>query len=288
VRLSRHLGIPADAPADPAADLVEITREHSGTFINIPEFATGVMEIARDLTPSGHDLSNLKVLVIPSIDHDAAKKALEIPGGHPASLETSLLTDSTPALEETSMEITGEFPDGRFEPSAVPPIPWSYGECRITALVRDPYWLFAYWEIGDTKREEIARRCGHQAWSESCPVLRLYDVTNLYFFDSRRYSEISINDYANNWYIRAGQPNRTFCIELGRVRPDGSYIFLARSNFVSTPRDQISEVIDEDWLLLPEYAVRLCQRIGGLCPGPSSAGSMGPAEYLSSPGFMGK
>ncbi len=194
------------------------------------------------------------------------------------------------------MEIAGEFPVGGYEPPATfegewrretPSIPWSYGDCKITALVRDPYWLFVYWEINEAKREEIARRYGYQAWDESWPVLRIYDATNLYFFDSRHYAEIAINDYANNWYIRTGQPNRTFCIELGRVRPDGSYIFLARSNFVSTPRDQISEVIDEEWLLLPEYATRLYRRIGGIYPGPSSPGLMGPAEYISSPGFMG-
>jgi hypothetical protein len=167
---------------------------------------------------------------------------------------------------EASQETTGE---DAFRAEA-PGIPWSYGDCKITALVRDPHWLFVYWEISADRREEIARRCGRQTWEESRPVLRIYDATNLYYFDSRHFEEIAVNDYANNWYIHTGRPDRTFCIELGRVGQGGSYIFLARSNFVSTPRDGISDVVDEEWLLLPEHAAQLYRQVEGDYPGPSS------------------
>ncbi|MDH7578246.1 MAG: DUF4912 domain-containing protein [Bacillota bacterium] len=153
--------------------------------------------------------------------------------------------------------------------------PWAYGESKIVALVRDPYWIFVYWEINDAKRREVEQRFGPRAWEESRPVLRVYDTTNLYFFDSRDYVEIAINDYANNWYIHTGEPNKTFCVELGRVRPDGTYIFIARSNFVSTPRDRVSEIIDEEWLLLAEYEKKLYERIGRVYPGPSSPSLIG-------------
>lgn len=212
-------------------------------------------------------------------------------------LVRSARTDSTPAIVAIAEELSAaesqrpvalqeQARPSEITGQGIPSIPWSYGNCAITALVRDPYWLFVYWAIDEAKRAEIARRFGRQAWDESRPVLRIYDTTNLYFFDSRQHVEISINDYANNWYIHTGQPNRTFCVELGRICPDGSYIFLARSNLVSTPRDQISDVIDEEWLLLPEYAAKLYQRIGGIYPGPSSPGLPGPgnqSEQLSSP-----
>jgi hypothetical protein len=243
-------------------------------------------------------------------DVDTATGGIDVAGDFPAEHEPStaqplavsavIPKSATEAMEFAGMEIAGEFQaehepltsyeGAEYQPStATPGVPLSYGDCKITALVRDPYWLFTYWEINDTKREEIARRYGHQAWNESWPVLRVYDTTNLYFFDSRHFAEITINDYASNWYICTGQPNKTFCIELGRVRPDGSYIFLARSNFVSAPRDQISDVIDVEWLLLPEYTAQLYRQIGGSYSGPSSPGLMGlgPAEYISSPGLMG-
>lgn len=154
-------------------------------------------------------------------------------------------------------------------------LPWTYGESKIIALVRDPYWLFVYWEINQAKKEEVRQQFGLQAWEESRPVLRIYDTTNLYFFDSRSFIEIPINDYANNWYIHIGQPNRTFCVELGRVCRDGTYIFIARSNFVSTPRDRVSEIIDEEWLLLAEYEKKLYERIDRDYPGPSSPALIG-------------
>lgn len=154
-------------------------------------------------------------------------------------------------------------------------LPWTHGESKIVALARDPYWIFVYWEISQAKRRELAERFGPRAWEESRPVLRVYDTTNLYFFDSRDYVEIPINDYANNWYIHTGEPNKTFCVELGRVLPDGTYIFIARSNFVSTPRDRVSEIVDEEWLLLAEYEKRLYERIGRVYPGPSSPALIG-------------
>lgn len=276
MRLSRRLGVPAGAPMDTTDETGEVAAEeiaeqHSGAVREMPE--------NWEVAPRQND-----AVFLPPSSQTAGSRTPFVAHGVGT------------VLEETAEKIAGElYLPGYEQPAAcegelrrdLPSIPWSYGKCNITALVRDPYWLFVYWEINEVKQQEIARRYGPQAWAESWPVLRVYDATNLYFFDSRHYSEIAINDYANNWYVCTGQPNRTYCIELGRVRPDGSFIFLARSNLVSTPRDQISEVIDEEWLLLPEYAARLYRRIGNIYPGPSSPGFAGPAEYVSSPGFAG-
>lgn len=146
------------------------------------------------------------------------------------------------------------------ETSAIPvtyKLPLNYRETKICALVRDPYWIFAYWEISEMKKGEIRQRFGQDAWETSQPVLRIFDVTNRYYFDSHKIFEIQINDYANNWYIYTGQPDHTFCLELGRLKPDGTYIFIARSNYVSTPRDSVSEFVDEEWLLLSEDAKKI-------------------------------
>jgi hypothetical protein len=280
---------------DTAGEAEEITAEHPGTAKEMPEFSTGVMEIARELTALEHKPTTSRSLIVPGIAASgAAKRTIEtargVVGGK--KVQGAVEIDAMETVREMesagSMEIAGELA-GIQElglPGREPALPWSYGDCKITALVRDPYWLFVYWEINDAKREEIASRYGSKAWDGARPVLRVYDTTNLYYFDSRHYVEIAINDYANNWYICTGQPNRTFCIELGRVRPDGSFIFVARSNFVSTPRDQLSEVIDEEWLLPEAYAARLHQRIGG-GRAPSSPGLMPPGAYISSPGVPG-
>lgn len=205
-----------------------------------------------------------------------------------------------PVLQEVSMEVAGELTpqlpqthrNSKIEqmvtkPQEIHELPWGYGDTGIVALPRDPYWVFAYWEISETRKEEIRRRFGNNAWESSQPILRVYDTTNLYFFDSRKTQEIMINDYANNWYIRTGQPDRTYYVELGRLLPDGTYIFIVRSNFVTMPRDRVSDVVDVEWLLPATAEKRLYSRIGG---GPSSpefikefAEKISAEVYISSP-----
>jgi len=143
---------------------------------------------------------------------------------------------------------------------ALPSIPYRYGDTYLTAMVRDPYWLFAYWEIGEAAKEDVCRRYGTRAWESSRPVLKVYDATNRYFFDSRQAAEIEINDFADNWYIHTGKPGHSYFIELSRVMPDGTQIFIARSNMVTTPQDDVSEIVSSEWLLPTTYEKRVYGR----------------------------
>jgi len=148
-------------------------------------------------------------------------------------------------------------PQKESSPHPLPAIPWLYGDTKIVALARDPYWIFAYWEINGEVREKIKQQFGAEAWAAGKLLLRVYDVTNNYFFDSQQLLEIEVNDYTNNWYIHTGQPNRSYLVELGLLLPDGTYIFIARSNLVTMPRDDVSEIVDEEWLLPEAYEKRI-------------------------------
>jgi hypothetical protein len=139
----------------------------------------------------------------------------------------------------------------------LPKIPYAYGGTYINAMARDPFWIFAYWEVSESTMEDIRRRYGFNAWESSRPVLKVYDTTDLYFFDSRQAFEIQINDLASSWYINVGQPNHSYFIELGRILPDGTYIFIARSNMVTTPRLGVSDVVDLEWMVPTEYEKRI-------------------------------
>lgn len=198
-------------------------------------------------------------------------------------------------LQETAMEAAEEvipsFPpkiaqseeETAIKKSELPEIPWSYGDTRIVALARDPYWLFVYWEISEATKDAVCRQHGPHAWEETQPVLRVYDTTNLYFFESRQAMEIQINDFANNWYINTGQPNHTYLVELGRLLPDGTYIFIARSNLVTTPRDDLSEIVDLEWLIPTEYEKRIYGRFDGTGPSSPEFAEEMAQKYISSP-----
>ncbi len=121
------------------------------------------------------------------------------------------------------------------------PLPWSYDETRLTALVRDPYWLFAYWEITGAAHEAAIDAVGREKWFLARPVIRVHDVTGGGAYD------VAVNEDARNWYLNVGQPDRTFYLEIGRITADGRFIMLARSNTVHTPPDSVSWVIDPRW-----------------------------------------
>jgi hypothetical protein len=137
-------------------------------------------------------------------------------------------------------------------PEHIPDPPSKYGQDRLVLLARNPNWLYAYWEVSAARHETILQELkGSLPWGESQPVLRLYDVTGVVGFNgsnANSFVDIPIQDSADNWNIKVGQPNRTFCLDLGRVLPGGRFITVLRSNFVETPRATISDRIDEEWM----------------------------------------
>jgi len=131
-------------------------------------------------------------------------------------------------------------------------LPAGYGDVRITLMVRDPYWLHAYWEIADWKLDELRSMMGQDNFSRSKKILRVYDVTDINFtgVNANRSYDIDISHDARNWYINPGDPNRSYCVDLGFLDQRGKFYVAARSNIVSTPRDGMSDVIDEEWLTI--------------------------------------
>jgi len=157
-------------------------------------------------------------------------------------------------------------------PSAyMPPRQWerdefrsAYGDTKVVLMARDPHWIFAYWEIADARRMDIAREA-NAGWDGLRKVLRVYDVTDIEFngANAHKYFDIDITPEADNWYIRVGEANRSWCVDLGVITPDGRFIMIARSNIVSTPRDSSSDVIDEEWMSIEEDFLKLYGLWGG-------------------------
>jgi len=188
--------------------------------------------------------------------------------------------------EEFSTELT--IPVALPEPPREPELPHYYGIDRLALLARDPYWLYAYWEITATKQEEFSNAYGPGAWSSSLPVLRLYDVTGLEpGSQTSPYIDIGINEDADNWNIQVGKPDRSFFVDLGRRFADGRFVTLLRSNIVTTPRASLSDRTDEEWMWIegiyrsyryqfglgsPMLADEMAQRAGELFLGGSSPG----------------
>jgi uncharacterized protein len=152
-------------------------------------------------------------------------------------------------------------------------LPGGYGKDRIVVMVRDPYWLHAYWEL---TRQAVARAEAAlaQDWHGAKPILRLLDVTSHDSSSNAAESilrDIEIHGGCNNWYIDVGNPPRSYRIDIGYLSRNGHFYVLARSNIVYTPRAGISDTIDENWADIDaKKADRIYAMSGGFDPSMSS------------------
>jgi hypothetical protein len=118
---------------------------------------------------------------------------------------------------------------------------------RIVLIVRDAYWLQAYWEItkATVQRAKVAL---NGSWHCAKPVLRLLQITS----DGNTNSvenvaqEIEIHGGVKNWYINVPQPPGNYRIAIGYAAPDGKFHLIAKSNQVST-LSAGNGSIDENW-----------------------------------------
>ena len=150
-------------------------------------------------------------------------------------------------------------------------LPGGYGEDRLVLLVRDPHWMFAYWELTLANIENL-RQSLNGKFADKNLTLRMFVNNDREFYDINVYSA----GIRGNWYINVGKPDTSYFAQVGYQGLDGRFYPLVTSNVVKTPSDRISDVIDEEWMI-PDWA-KLFALSGGLTIG---RGSMEISELLS-------
>jgi len=142
-----------------------------------------------------------------------------------------------------------------------PPLPQQYGADRLVLLVRDPHWSYAWWELTepalDSARQSLQER--------GQLVLRFYDVSAIEWNGNNHHSsfDIELQEQAGNWYVEIARPGADFVAEVGLRGRDGRFIPLARSNVVAMPRDSMSPITDENWMIVEEEYRRMFELSGG-------------------------
>ncbi len=148
--------------------------------------------------------------------------------------------------------------------------PTYYGDNRIVLMVKDPWWLFAYWEVTSGRRKEILQTIQNQGLHPEKTVLRVYDVTDTTLSHCHSFFDIELNYFVSNWYIDVGIPNRQWVVELGIRTLEGRFFALVKSNTVRTPRFGVSDVLDEEWMIPDDLFWKLFGLSGGFGARPSS------------------
>lgn len=152
-------------------------------------------------------------------------------------------------------------------------LPSGYGKDRIVAMVRDPWWIFVYWEITPQREEQVKEQIKKNKQNFKESILRVYDVVDATEFNRNKinnYFDITLKDMARNWYVDMGSPGRHWCVEIGLVSKEGDFYALAKSNIVTTPRFGISDILDEQWMLSQEECWWLLGASSGFDLGKSS------------------
>ena len=119
---------------------------------------------------------------------------------------------------------------------------------RLVVLVRDPYWLQAYWEL-TRHGVQRARAAMGQHWHGARPMLRVHEVaadgtTNA---STRVVRHIEIHGGVSNWYVDVKDPPKTYQLDIGYLAINGKFYCLARSNIVTTPQSPAGETFDHHW-----------------------------------------
>jgi len=137
---------------------------------------------------------------------------------------------------------------------AVADLPTHYGRTEAFLLPKDPDWLFLFWEITGLTYDYIKSQNGYDIFDRSKTIVRLHDTTNIIFdgFNSHSYTDTDIVFEAKSWYLRAPKAGRAYVADIGIITPQGRFILLARSNAVTLPPGQVSDKIDEKWMLVED------------------------------------
>jgi uncharacterized protein len=131
---------------------------------------------------------------------------------------------------------------------------------RLVVMVRDPYWLHAYWELAP-RSVDRAQSALAQHWHATRPVLRLFHVATDGSAELQR--EIPIHGGVNHWYVDVQNPPQQYRMEIGYLTAGGQFYCLARSNTVMTPPAGTSDSIDENWADIDQNADRIFAMSGG-------------------------
>jgi hypothetical protein len=123
-------------------------------------------------------------------------------------------------------------------------LPRAYGQDRLVLLARDPWWLFAYWEITPTTRVETLRQLGADGEGAG-EVLRVSD--------GAAWFDVELSPGAESWYVNVGRPATCFSAEIGLRTPRGRFVPLARSNTAATPPAQPAADTTVRWVTLRRH-----------------------------------
>src|SRR5262249_12615719 len=124
-------------------------------------------------------------------------------------------------------------------------LPGAYDLNRVVLLARDPWWLFAHWEISSVERVEALRDLGSEGEGVR-EVLRVHGPDG----DGLPSWDIELEPGAQRIHFRVEHPGRAYRVEVGLRTRTGRFVALMSSNVVTTPAAAPSSDLRVRWVAL--------------------------------------
>ena len=122
-------------------------------------------------------------------------------------------------------------------------LPDSYGTQRLLLAARDPYWLYAHWDL---TREQLKKYNALSA--DRHLVLRVYKEA----VGGKPFNETHVHPESRNWFVNVGQANTKYVAELGYYESAGGPWFtISTSAATLTPPDTMSDDLSVWFETLP-------------------------------------
>jgi hypothetical protein len=127
-------------------------------------------------------------------------------------------------------------------------LPVTYGVDRVVLIPRDPWSLFAFWDITSATRGTALEALAGEA-DAARPVLRIHDVPSA---DAKGTAGLSVDVEVTrgtaSCYVSVGRPGVSYCAEIGLRTPDGRFRPLSRSGVATTPPATPAADTEVRWL----------------------------------------
>jgi len=207
-------------------------------------------KVARKIQRANADRERDKNLAVPSVNGYSADKARNGNG------KTNHNGNSIPKLKKDKNGVKKD---------------------RVVLLVRDAYWLQAWWELTRPSMDRAKAAMAEQ-WHTAKPVLRLVRVEGGGTTSSAEQvvRDIPIHGGVKTWYIDVKESPKSYRVDIGFLATSGKFFSLARSNSVTTPRPSKANMVEEDWSDIADN----CEKIYALSGGYTEESNPGEIQEL--------
>lgn len=109
---------------------------------------------------------------------------------------------------------------------------------RMVLLVRDPNWLYCYWDLTDTQARKL--------WRGANAVLRVVELQGAE--GHREVQRFAVPPGARSWYIKLDTAGKTHRCELGLTGEGDDFDLLVYSNLSTSPPDRLARVLQSRYI----------------------------------------